>query len=130
LVSLGQIHNKAQVGGDHLLFGTLAHPQDPSFQLVKLAMRSLAASESATLIQADHGLHLSSQGELLFWGEQLMASDLTEKGTQRTGHRSKEHGHVQSLGVFWRILAKATRRFPNSLFFSYSTFLLDDWIFL
>jgi hypothetical protein len=37
-------------------------------------------------LQDDHGLDLAAEGEFLFRGQQLMATDLAQKGTQGTRH--------------------------------------------
>jgi hypothetical protein len=113
-----------------LLLGSFPDPQNAAFQVIKLTEGALASSLLASFMEAHHGLHLSSEGELLLRGEELMASNFTEKGTQGTSHRSKKHGHVQYLVDGKGTMGKATRRFPYSYFVSYSTFLRNDLRFL
>ena len=101
LIALGQIHHQAQVGRDHLLLGPLAGAQGAPLEIVVLAGRTTAAGDAATFLQGHHRLHLSPQGELLLRGEELVATDLTEKCTQRTRHGPLHT--CKNLGFFSQI---------------------------
>ena len=82
LIALGQIHHQPQVGRDHLGFGPLTEAHGAALEIIEDAGRALAPGCAATLLQCSHGLHFAAQSELLLGGEQLMAANFTEIGTQ------------------------------------------------
>ena len=86
LIALGEVHHQAQIGCDHVLPGPLTQPHGAPFQDVVLTTRALPSGVLAALLQHHQRLHLAAEGELLLGGQQLVATNLTEIGTQCTRH--------------------------------------------
>ena len=86
LIALGEVHHQAQIGRDHVLPGPLTKPHGAPFQDVVLTTRPLPSGVLAALLQEHQSLHLAAEGELLLGGQQLVATNRTEIGTQCTRH--------------------------------------------
>ena len=86
LVTLGQVDHQAQVGGNHLIFGPLAHAHRALFDVVVAAGLADTTSHSAALMQVHHRLYLAAKHQLLLWCQQLVTTNFTQESTQRAGH--------------------------------------------